>query len=66
MKSGRGVIAYRLMGPFLFICEGDTENETLDSLNAILKNPDISGQELASRVESKSRRRGREIGDLWR
>ncbi len=66
MKSERGVIAYQIVEPFLFIAEGDTENETSDAIQAVIKDPEISGKQLVERFSDEVERRAREIGDLWR
>ncbi len=66
MKSERGVIAYCTVEPFLYISEGDTENETADALTAAVRNPNLTEDQLASQVDNVARKRGREIGDLWK
>ena len=66
MKSGKGVIGYVKLEPFLFICQGDSEGETRDPLKAIISNPEATGQDLASHVLKAVKQRGKEIGDLWR
>lgn len=66
MKSDRGVIGYCVVDDIVFISEGDGEREVEDALKAVMKNPSASDAELSSEVESALRRRGKEIGDLWR
>ncbi len=66
MKSERGVIGYLTVDDSLLICEGDGEREVGDALKAIMKVPTAADDELYSRVESELKKRGREIGDLWR
>ncbi|MHA1247028.1 MAG: hypothetical protein ACTSPE_06850 [Candidatus Thorarchaeota archaeon] len=66
MKSERGVIGYCSVRHTLFICEGDGEREVEDALRALMKEPDASDDALSSRVDSVLKRRGREIGDLWK
>jgi len=50
----------------VFISEGDGEREVEDALRAVMKTPKASDEELSSEVDNALRRRGREIGDLWR
>ena len=66
MKSGKGVIGYVKIEPFLFICQGDSESETRDPLKAIISNPEATGEDLTSHVLKAVKQRGKEIGDLWR
>ncbi|MCF2137632.1 MAG: hypothetical protein K9W43_10420 [Candidatus Thorarchaeota archaeon] len=66
MKSDKGVIGYLTTDEILFICEGDGEREVGDALKTILKEPTASDEVLSSEVEKALKRRGREIGDLWR
>ncbi|MHA1654466.1 MAG: hypothetical protein ACTSYX_05970 [Candidatus Thorarchaeota archaeon] len=66
MKSERGVIGYCSVDETLFICEGDGEREVGDALSAVMKEPNASDDALSSRVDSILKRRGREIGDLWK
>ncbi len=66
MKSERGVIGYCAVDDTVFISEGDGEREVEDALRAVMKTPKASDEELSSEVDNALRRRGREIGDLWR
>ncbi|NWF94626.1 MAG: hypothetical protein HXY34_00615 [Candidatus Thorarchaeota archaeon] len=66
MKSERGVIGYATVKEHLFICEGDGERETGDALKAIVKRPLASNEELSSSIDDLVKKRGKEIGDLWR
>ena len=66
MKSERGVIGYCTTETHIIICEGDTEKETKDALRAVLSGNNVSNELLASKIEKAVKKRGDEIGDLWR
>jgi hypothetical protein len=66
MKSDRGVIGYCAMKDEVFICEGDAERETGDALKAVVKKPKASDEELSESIDEMVKKRGKEIGDLWR
>ena len=66
MKSDRGVIGYLTFGRTVFICEGDAERETGDALRAIIRKPKASDEELSANIQDAVKKRGKEIGDLWR
>ncbi len=66
MKSENGVIGYALVGSEIFICEGDGEREVGDVLKAVLKRPSEADEEIYEDIDHELRRKGKEIGDLWR
>jgi hypothetical protein len=66
MKSERGVIGYCKQGPSVVICEGDTEQETNDAMNAVLGSLNASAEDIAKKLDKIFHKRGKEIGDLWR
>lgn len=57
MKSESGVIGYCSKDKYIIICEGDEEEETDNALRAVM------GE---STIEKEVKKRGNEIGDLWR
>lgn len=66
MKSERGVIGYCKQGPTVILCEGDTESETDDALKAVLSSLGSSASKISEKLDKMIRKRGKEIGDLWR
>jgi len=66
MKSDRGVIGYCSAGGDVLICEGDAENETGETLKALVKSPDASVEQLKLRIQKTAKTRAKEIGDLWK
>jgi hypothetical protein len=66
MKSERGVIGYCKQGPTVILCEGDTESETDDALKAVLSSLGSSASKISEKLDKMVRKRGKEIGDLWR
>ncbi len=66
MKSSHGVIGYCNVESYLFICEGDEENETSEALKAATSSLTESAFEIARRIEKTTKRRAKEIGDLWK
>ncbi|MHA1927829.1 MAG: hypothetical protein ACTSV2_04515 [Candidatus Thorarchaeota archaeon] len=66
MKSERGVIGYFTREDVLYLCQGDSESETDYALKTVIKNPEITGDKLASELGKSVKARGKEIGDLWR
>ena len=66
MKSERGVIGYCSKDKHIIICEGDEEEETDNALRAVMADTDITGKAITSKIEKEVKKRGKEIGDLWR
>lgn len=66
MKSSHGVIGYCTVDADLFICEGDEENATGEALKAATSSSTESIFEIARRIEKTTRKRAREIGNLWK
>ena len=66
MKSERGVIGYCSTETHIIICEGDDEKETRDTLKAVLGAENASNEQIVSKIEKVVKKRGDEIGDLWR
>jgi hypothetical protein len=66
MKSERGVIGYCTMKSHIVICEGDEEGETNETLKAAISKENLSDAQFASKIEKAVKKRGNEIGDLWR
>jgi len=59
MKSERGVIGYCSIDTHIIICEGDEEAETDQAIRAVM-----SGS--SEIIEKEVKKRGNEIGNLWR
>ena len=66
MKSERGVIGYCKQGKHVIIVEGDSEPETADALKAALSSNGGSDIEFQASIDKSVRKRGKEIGDLWK
>jgi hypothetical protein len=66
MKSERGVIGYCTTKLHIVICEGDEENETKEALKAAISGEHAFDAQLVSKIEKTVKKRGSEIGDLWR
>jgi hypothetical protein len=66
MKSERGVIGYCTMKSHILICEGDEEKETREALRANMSGENVSDKQFAAKFDKGVKKRGDEIGDLWR
>ncbi len=60
MKSERGVIGYCSKDKYIIICEGDEEDETNKAIRDVVRG------ETDLKLEKEVKKRGNEIGDLWR
>ncbi len=60
MKSERGVIGYCPIDSYIVICEGDEEDETDKAIRDVMRG------ETNLKIKKEVKKRGDEIGNLWR
>ncbi|MHA1638185.1 MAG: hypothetical protein ACTSUB_09255 [Candidatus Thorarchaeota archaeon] len=65
MKSEVGTVGYAELGGNLYICEADSEGESTDVLNSVLKSASKGENNLETAIKKSLRKRGREISSLW-
>lgn len=65
MKSDVGTIGYAEFKGILYICEADSEGETVDVIKNVLKSAEKGDDNLTSAIQKSLHKKGREISSLW-